>query len=119
MSNVIEVKTLEQLKGLYMCSAMTWEGLREEDFEVALNTCGGEKAQGYLTKGKVMNELCHLTGNNAYPDNLNIFSIDNFRGLAINYGARWMDDVIDNNAEREYYHPFREYIYGEDKEYDE
>ena len=104
---IIEVKTLEQLKDLYNCSAMTWEGLREEDFSVALNMCGAEGAKGYVTKGKVMNNLCSLTGSNAYPDDLTIFSIDKFKGLAIQYGARWMDDIIDNNADREGFHPFK------------
>jgi hypothetical protein len=103
---IIKVETKEQLKALYDCSAMTWEGLREDNFEIALQECGQADAKGYLTKGKVMNELCGLTGNNAYPDDLNIFSIDKFQGLAINYGARWIDDVIDNNARREGHHPF-------------
>lgn len=103
---IITIETLEQLKTLYDHSAMTWEGLRADDFEIALQECGAEGAKGYLTKGKVMNELCELTGDNAYPDDLNIFSIDKFKGLAMNYGARWMDDVIDNNARREGHHPF-------------
>lgn len=102
----ILVTTIEDLKYLYDHSAMTWEGLREQDFEIALKECGAEGAQGYLTSGKVMNELCHLTGDNAYPDDLHIFSITPFKGLAISVGARWMDDIIDNNARREHYHPF-------------
>ena len=100
------VTTAEELKELYDHSAMTWEGLREEDFGLALKECGGEGAKGYLTKGKVMDELCHLTGDNAYPDDLNIFSVLPFKGLAMHYGARWMDDIVDNNARREGYHPF-------------
>ena len=103
---IIKVETKEQLKALNDCSAMTWEGLREEDFGIALDMCGDEGAKGYVTKGKVMNEICHLTGNNAYPDDLTIFSIDKFRGLAIMFGARWLDDVISNNADREGYYPF-------------
>jgi hypothetical protein len=103
---IIKVETKEQLKSLYDCSAMTWEGLREDDFEIALQECGQENAKGYLTTGKVMNDICKLTGDNAYPEDLNIFSIDKFRGLAIQYGARWMDDIIDNNAHREGHHPF-------------
>ena len=103
---IIKVETKEQLKALNDCSAMTWEGLREEDFGVALDTCGAEGAKGYVTTGKVMNEICHLTGNNAYPDDLTIFSIDKFKGLAIMFGARWMDDIISNNADREDYYPF-------------
>ena len=103
---IINVTTKEQLKELYNCSAMTWEGLVEEDFETALNMCGAEGAKGYVTKGAVMNKICRLTGNNAYPDDLDIFSIDKFKGLAIMVGARWMDDIIANNADRQGYRPF-------------
>ena len=105
---IIKVETKEQLKALNDCSAMTWEGLIEEDFGAALDMCGAEGAKGYVTTGKVMNEICHLTGNNAYPDDLTIFSIDKFKGLAIMFGARWMDDIISNNADREGYYPFKE-----------
>ena len=103
---IIKVETKEQLKALNDCSAMTWEGLIEEDFGTALNMCGAEGAKGYVTTGKVMNEICHLTGNNAYPDDLTIFSIDKFKGLAIMVGARWMDDILSSNADREGYYPF-------------
>lgn len=103
-----EVKTIKELKYLYDNWAMTWEGLREEDFQVALDTCGAEDAKGYLVKGKTMNELCHLTDDNAYPEDLNIFAIYPFKGLAMMYGARWMYDIIDNNAHREKYHPFKD-----------
>ena len=105
---IIKVETKEQLKALNDCSAMTWEGLIEEDFGAALDMCGAEGAKGYVTKGKVMNEICHLTGNNAYPDDLTIFSIDKYKGLAIMFGARWMDDILSSNADREGYYPFKE-----------
>lgn len=104
---IINVETKEQLKELYDSSAMTWEGLREDDFEIALQECGQDGAKGYITKGSVMNKLCKLTGDNAYPDDLNIFSIKEFKGLAIVFGARWMDDIIDNNARRQKYRPFK------------
>ena len=103
---IITVETKEQLKELYDSSAMTWEGLRSEDFEVAIDAAGKTGADGYITKGSVMNKLCKLTGDNAYPNDLNIFSIKDFKGLAMSYGARWMDDIIDNNARRERHHPF-------------
>ena len=105
---IIKVETKEQLKALNDCSAMTWEGLIEEDFGAALDMCGAEGAKGYVTTGKAMNEICHLTGSNAYPDDLTIFSIDKYKGLAIMVGARWMDDIISNNADREGYYPFKE-----------
>ena len=103
---IIKVETKEQLKALNDCSAMTWEDLIEEDFGAALDMCGAEGAKGYVTTGKVMNEICHLTGNNAYPDDLTIFSIDKYKGLAIMFGARWMDDIMSSNADREGYYPF-------------
>ena len=103
---IIKVETKEQLKALNDCSAMTWEGLIEEDFGAALDMCGAEGAKGYVTTGKVMNEICHLTGSNAYPDDLTIFSIDKFKGLAIMVGARWMGDILSSNADREGYYPF-------------
>ena len=103
---IIKVETKEQLKALNDCSAMTWEGLIEEDFGAALDMCGAEGAKGYVTTGKVMNEICYLTGNNAYPDDLTIFSIDKYKGLAIMFGARWLDDIVSNNADREGYYPF-------------
>lgn len=103
---IIKVEDAETLQYLYDMWAMTWEGLREEDFELAMKECGGEGVKGYVTTGAVMNKICHLTGNNAYPDDLNIFSIYPFKGLAMVVGARWMYDIIDNNARREGYHPF-------------
>lgn len=116
---IIRVEDVETLKFLYNHSAMTWEGLREEDFELAMKECGTADTKGYLTKGAVMNEICNLTGDNAYPEDLNIFSIVPFKGLAMLVGARWMDDIIDNNAYREHYHPFKDYEGDEDDEEDE
>ena len=104
---VITVTTADQLKQLYDDWAMTWEGLAEKDFQEAIKLVGGEGAKGYLVTGKVMNNICNLTGDNAYPDDLPIFAVTPFKGLAIQFGARWMTDIIDNNAEREDYHPFK------------
>ena len=103
---IIKVEDAETLQYLYDNWAMTWEGLREEDFELAMNECGGKGVKGYVTSGAIMNKICHLSGDNAYPNDLNIFSILPFKGLAMLVGARWMDDIIDNNARREDYHPF-------------
>ena len=112
---IVEVKSSDCLKDLYNHSAMTWEGLREEDFQLALAECGTQDAIGYVTKGKVMNQICHLTGSNAYPDDLNIFSVMPSKGLAILVGARWMDDIVDNNAHRQGYHPFIILQYDEEE----
>ena len=100
---IINVETIEQLKELYDSSAMTWEGLDSNDFGEALKEVSqqGVDGTGYVTTGKVMNKLTKLTGSNRYPDDLNIFSIKDSKGLAISWGARWMDDIIDNNLSRE------------------
>lgn len=105
---IINVETKEQLKELTDAWAMTWEGLAEDSFEEALECCckEGKEGTGYVTTGKVMNEICHLTGTNAYPDDLTIFSIKDFKGLAIQFGARWMWDIVANNAQRQKYLPF-------------
>lgn len=108
MSEIIKVENLEQLKYLYDNWAMTWEGLRKEDFNIALKEAGTKDAKGYVISGKTFNELCKLTGSNKYPNGLNIFAIYPFKGLAMQFGARWMYDIIDNNANRENYHPFKE-----------
>ena len=101
MADIINVNTKKQFDFLYENWAMTWEGLAEESFEEALEECGGENAKGYLIKGKDMNAQYHLTGTNAYPDDLNIFAIYPFKGLAMMYGARWFTDIVDNNTRRE------------------
>lgn len=104
-------KTIDDLHALYDCSAMTWEGLTEKDIPLALDECcaAGQDGEAWITTGEVMNTLCHLTGTNAYPKDLTIVSIPNFKGLALNYGARWMNDIIDNNAWREGFDPFGEF----------
>ena len=101
MSEIIEVKTKDQFDYLYDNWAMTWEGLIEDDFQLAIDTVGGENAKGYLIKGEDMNKQYHLTGDNAYPTNLSIFAVYPSKGLAIQYGARWFTDIVDNNRERE------------------
>lgn len=105
---IINVTTVEELEELSDVWAMTWEGLSEASFEDALRECceDGVNGTGYVIKGKVMNEICHLTGNNSYPDDLNIFAIKNYKGIAMYVGARWMYDIIANNGRREGYLPF-------------
>ena len=115
---IITVETEEQLKELYEQWAMTWEGLREQNFQEAIKLVGkDDTAKGYLVKGAVMNRICHLTGDNAYPENLSIFAVYPYKPiLAMTVGARWMYDIIDNNARREGYHPFEAIDTEEDEE---
>ena len=103
MVKEVKLGDTETMKMLYDKWAMTWEGLDENDFDTALEMCceDGKDGEGYLIKGDVMNRTYGLTGTNAYPADLNIFAIPKFKGLAIQYGARWMADIVDNNARRE------------------
>lgn len=94
-----ENNNLELLNMLYDNWAMTWEGLAEESFEEALNECSKNNV-GYLIDGATMNKCYGLKGSNAYPNDLHIFAIKEFKGIAINYGARWFTDIVDNNAMR-------------------
>lgn len=64
---------------------------------------------GYLIKGNVMNKLYHLTGDNAYPSDLNIISFalndfvesSKFVMARFDIDAKWLDDIVDNNVMRE------------------
>lgn len=64
---------------------------------------------GYLIKGNVMNKLYHLTGDNAYPNDLNIISfalndfVDSGKFVTSRFeiDAKWLDDIVDNNVMRE------------------
>ena len=63
----------------------------------------------YTWKGKLMNQIYMLTSSNAYSEDLTFVSIPlnmfkNIEKLAIlklQFGARWLDDIVDNNAHRE------------------
>lgn len=98
-TNIIRVEAADKntFKFLYANWAMTWEGLIESDFQTAINECGTEDTKGYVISGKDMNKHYKLTGSNAYPDDLTIFAIYPFTGLAMMYGARWFTDIVDNN----------------------
>lgn len=65
--------------------------------------------QVFVITGKQMNEKYHLTGDNAYQDDLTIVCIrqedlSNVGAIIIprfQIGGRWFTDVVDNNAARE------------------
>ena len=100
-------------------SAFTWEGLSglENDKEVILDDFKKanvlddvEIFEFYTWKGELMNQIYQLTGSNAYPEDLTFVSIplsmfnNNIGKLALvkfQLGARWLDDIVDNNARRE------------------
>ena len=106
-----------RIKELEDGSAFTWEGfdISPKNLEAVVkffkkNTPSIKlPVEFYTWKGSTMNNMYNLTGNNAYPDDLNFVSIalDNWDGLGtlpfikFQVGARWLDDIVDNNARRE------------------
>lgn len=105
--NTDKIKELENL------SAFTFEGcsLSNKNLEAIVNIF---KANTDITlpvnfftwSGKTMNELYNLHNDNAYPDGLHFVAVDlnnwssmrNLPGLKIGMKARWLDDIVDNNA---------------------
>ena len=85
----------------------------KEGLQQMLDERGAGTIQEWATwKGSEMNEWGHLTGDNAYPDDLTFlaFSLDGLEvgklvPLKFMVGGRWFDDIVDNNARREGYHP--------------
>lgn len=68
----------------------------------------GQVKQFYTFKGKLMNDMYKLTGDNRYDDDLTFLSFKfdklNVGKLAIfkiKFGARWLDDIVANNQSRE------------------
>lgn len=119
--NIIHVTKKEQLDMLYNGSACTLEGLPEasiKDILEAMSNRGFIKDDNlnnlnvdvYSIKGYLMNYVYGLTGYNAYPDDITIVCIPldfmkNISEFAVTmrfeYGYRWFDDIVDNNARRE------------------
>ena len=106
----VDSKTLEELvKG----SALTLEGLAESSFDEFLDwvkdIAGLKTRRLYVTKGRLANGEWLLTGDNAYRNDLNIVSVklddieDRSKIVMARFqvGARWMDDIHDNNVMRE------------------
>ena len=110
----MEIKTLTELKELEdLDSALTIEELAEDSIPDFINWVKEytpmKNEIAYIIKGKTMNDVYGLTGNNAYPDDCTIVSIkleDMENSMAVvvprfQIGARWFDDIVMNNAARE------------------
>ena len=108
----------EKIRELENDSAFTWEGLSglENDKEAILDEFKKadvlndvETFEFYIWKGKLMNRIYQLTDSNAYPEDLTFVSIPlsmfkNIGKLAmlkLQFGARWLDDIVGDNARRE------------------
>ena len=110
----MEIKTLTTLEELEsLGSALTMEGLAEDSISEFIDWVKQytpmKSETAYVIKGKTMNDVYMLTGNNKYPDDCTIVSIkledmENSMAVVIprfNIGARWFDDIVMNNAARE------------------
>lgn len=106
----------KELEELYNGSAFTIEGVivDEENLEYLYNWfrkygCDMNQKVFYNIKGKTMNDTYGLTDSNAYPDDTNILCVkledlSDIRAIAVprfSIGARWFDDVVDNNERRQ------------------
>ena len=106
----------DKIKELADKSAFTWEGAFTTD--EALQKIVDDFKEStpiqlpvhfYTWKGKLFNEIYGLTGSNAYPDDLNFLSVDldnwsemgNLPIFKMKVRARWLDDIVDNNAVRQ------------------
>ncbi|WP_295153494.1 hypothetical protein [uncultured Ruminococcus sp.] len=105
-----------RIKQLESESAFTWEGMTldgENIDEIAKVFVSEElvlpetdEITGYVWYGSTMNSLYGLTGENRYQDDLPFLSFDNkcFNGTGnlhvfkMEIGARWLDDIVMNNA---------------------
>lgn len=103
--------TLEELDDLG--SALTIEGLAEDNIKHFIDWVKRytpmKNEVAYIVKGETMNRIYNLTGNNAYPDDTNIVAIklEDMESISkiilarFEIGARWFDDIVDNNKRRE------------------
>ena len=112
----IIVKDKAALDEIYKDSSLTIEGLAASDENLAQfkewisHHTAFKKETFYVIAGKLMNEVYHLTGTNAYPDEnctlvcVMLKDLVNPNALVrprFHIGGRWFDDVVDNNARRE------------------
>lgn len=112
---LIEAKE-DDLDKLYDDSAFTFEGFMVDDENLTKlvnflkeNTEVILPIKIYRISGEMMNSKYGLTEDNAYPDDLNIVSLplNNWNELGdlpmikIQIGARWFDDIVDNNRMRQ------------------
>lgn len=108
---IIRLTDLNELNALG--SALTIEGLSEESIPDFMDWVKKytpmKKEIAYVIKGKTMNCIYNLTGNNAYPNDCTIVSIKledmkNSGAIVIprfEIGGRWFDDIVNNNSMRD------------------
>lgn len=114
-TNLIEIKEEKEISFLNETDAIVEEGLDISSIGLyagwASDLAGTVKdpLDVYLIHGDMLNHLWGLTGNNRYPDDLNIVAIplnqlaepEQLSLAKFEVGARWWSDVRDNNLRRE------------------
>ena len=109
---IIRVNSREELDFLYEDNALTVVGLCRESipdlFNILKENTTVHRERVFITSGKLMNEQYGLTGKNAYPDNLTIvsisledFDVEPMILKRFEFGGRWFNDIVDNNARRQ------------------
>lgn len=110
-----EVTTEDKLRELENDSAFTIEGAGGDlnEWCAGLNEMLNQKGIGqvkefYTFSGELMNNIYHLTGKNRYPNDFTFlcFKLDDLdvgklAMFKLEFRARWLDDIVDNNAARE------------------
>ena len=97
-------------------SAFTWEGMNASDENLQAivddfkeNTDIKLPVNFYKWNGELFNEVFGLSDANAYQNDLTFLSVDldNWSDIGklpiykMRVGARWLDDIVDNNAVRQ------------------
>ena len=108
---ILKHATEQDVEAMCNRSEWTWEGMTiDEDNLDAIaqfiesNVPNLPQPYTFWTwTGKMFNEMCELTGNNAYPDDLTFLGVDDLYEpmLKMEVGARWLDDIVENNRRRE------------------
>ena len=111
--NKIFLDSSEKFDEFYEDWSLTFEGVIEKEIPLYLDFIKKYtpliNEDVYIFKGKLMNQYYHLTGSNAYPDDLTFLviklsSIENVEKIAVprfQIGGRWFTDIVDNNNRRE------------------
>jgi rubrerythrin len=112
----LEVADEEKIRDLANNSAFTWEGMSisDDNLQAIVDSFKEETdiilpVHFYTFTGETMNTMYGLTEHNAYPKDLNFLSIDlsNWSSIGklpvfkMKVGARWLDDIVDNNKVRQ------------------
>lgn len=109
---IIRVNSREELDYLYNYAALTAVGISEESFndfmDILKENTTVYRQRMFIISGKFMNQEYGLTGRNAYKDTLHIASVslEDFDEEPMilkrfNYGWKWFNDIVDNNARRQ------------------